>query len=415
MNKLLVIVTFVFQVVAATATTREIPLLQNVYGRSSVTSLNGEWSYIIDQQEMGYYGYRRNPIAWGFFNDKKAKKPSDLVEYDFDRARKMDIPGDWNTADNQLFFYEGNVWFRKKFRFTPKDGKRTLLYFGAVNYHSIVFVNGKEVGQHTGGFTPFNFDITDLMKDGENSLVVKVDNKRHIDNVPTQVFDWWNYGGITRDVMLVEVGDTYLSDYSVRLSKETNRAIDVTIQLNSKKVGEEVTVTIPELKVCTRLTTDTNGSATATIKAHPTLWSPENPKLYDCQIIHKTDITRDEIGFRTIETRGKQILLNGKPIFLKGACMHDEIPYRQGRIRNAAEAHILLDWAKQMGCNFLRLAHYPHNELTIREAERMGIMLWEEIPCYWAISWDNADTYANAEAQLKAIQKPCCHNHLVGG
>lgn len=189
MNKLLVIVTFVFQVVAATATTREIPLLQNVYGRSSVTSLNGEWSYIIDQQEMGYYGYRRNPIAWGFFNDKKAKKPSDLVEYDFDRARKMDIPGDWNTADNQLFFYEGNVWFRKKFRFTPKDGKRTLLYFGAVNYHSIVFVNGKEVGQHTGGFTPFNFDITDLMKDGENSLVVKVDNKRHIDNVPTQVFD----------------------------------------------------------------------------------------------------------------------------------------------------------------------------------------------------------------------------------
>lgn len=400
MRKIFVSLTFTFLVVAAMATTCEVPLLQNVYGRKAVTSLNGEWKYIIDQQEMGYYGYRRDPIPWGFFNDKKATNPSDLVEYDFDMARRMDIPGDWNTADSQLFFYEGNVWLRKTFNFQPKKDKRVLLYFGAVNYHSIVFINGKEAGQHTGGFTPFNFDITHLLKDGKNSLVVKADNKRHIDNVPTQVFDWWNYGGITRDVMLVEVGETYLADYSIRLTKGNSRSIDVAVQLNDGKAGETVTMAIPELKVSATLTTDALGRASAAIKARPELWSPESPKLYEVVLVHRGDTTRDEIGFRTIEAKGRQILLNGKPVFLKGACMHDETPFRQGRIRNAEEARTLLQWAKQMGCNFLRLAHYPHNELTVREAERMGIMLWEEIPCYWAISWDNEQTYKNAETQL---------------
>ena len=108
----------------------------------------------------------------------------------------------------------------------------------------------------------------------------------------------------------------------------------------------------------------------------------------------------DSIGFRTIETRGKEILLNGKPIFLKGVSMHEEKTDGGGRANGTEDAHKLLSMAKELGCNFVRLAHYPHNEFMIREAERMGILVWSEIPCYWTISWTNEKTFKNAQRQL---------------
>jgi beta-glucuronidase len=96
----------------------------------------------------------------------------------------------------------------------------------------------------------------------------------------------------------------------------------------------------------------------------------------------------------------KYELLNGEPIFLKGVCMHEEKANGGGRANSTADAHELFSWARDMNCNFLRLAHYPHNENAVREAERMGLMLWSEIPCYWTIAWTNRNTYANAERQL---------------
>ena len=136
------------------------------------------------------------------------------------------------------------------------------------------------------------------------------------------------------------------------------------------------------------------------MKARPVLWTPGNPKLYKVEIELDGQRLTDEIGFRTIETRGKQILLNGKPIFLRGISIHEEAPYRQGRAHTTEDAHILLTWAKELGCNYVRLAHYPHNELAVREAERMGIMVWSEIPVYWTISWQNEGTFNNARQQL---------------
>lgn len=386
-------------VCAALSNAAEVPLLQNVLGRAT-QSLNGKWHYIVDVQQRGYYDYRLKPMRHTFGDDAKAKTPQDLVEYNFDTAPTMNIPSDWNTADPKLYFYEGCVWFERKFDFHSTAGKRTLLHFGAINYDAIVYLNGKELGHHEGGFTPFNYDVTDVLKDGENSIVVKVDNTRKQDNVPTLIFDWWNYGGITRDVTLVSLQQNYVEDYTISLDKRNMKQINITVKMREAKADEKVSVSIPELKISKVLTTAADGTASVSLKARPQLWSPESPKLYKVKLIHDGEETDDEVGFRTITTRGQQILLNGKPVFLRGISIHEEKAYTAGRCNSRADADTLLGWAKQLGCNFVRLAHYPHNEYAVREAERMGIMVWSEIPCYWTISWTNEPTYQNAQRQL---------------
>ncbi len=386
-----------------TTVAEEVPQIANVLARKT-TSLNGEWHYIVDVQEEGYYDYRMNPTPWGFFRNAKPQKPEDLIEYDFDKAPVMQVPGDWNTQDERLFFYEGTVWFERTFQWQPNGDHRTLLYFGAVNYEAIVYVNGQLAGRHEGGFTPFNYDVTDLLQPGDNFVVVKVDNKRRAENVPTQIFDWWNYGGITRDVLLVEVEPLYIENYSLRVSDLKNKELSFTVQLNRKEAWKQVFLSIPELNIKEKFITNEDGRINGIVylkHAKLKLWSPDHPKLYQVELsLGGSSVMKDEIGFRTIETRGKQILLNGKPIFLCGISIHEEKPFGGGRANSTADAHTLLSWAKELGCNYIRLAHYPHNEYAVREAERMGLLVWSEIPVYWTIAWNNPKTYQNAERQL---------------
>ena len=410
MNKMFLCLMAMAAVLTVSAQDAEKPLLQNVMAYESV-SLNGDWNYIVDVQEEGYYDYRMNPTRWGFFQNAKPQKPEDLIEYDFDKSPTMRIPTDWNTQDERLFFYEGTVWFYKKFSVESsafKD-KLALLWFGAVNYDSHVYVNGKHVGHHIGGFTPFNYDVTNLLREGGNNVIVKVDNKRHAEDVPTQIFDWWNYGGITRDVKLVKVPQLYIEDYSLQLEKtngksDKTRTISFSAHLNKKEAGHKVTVSIPELKLEQTFTTDADGnvqSSTFNVQSKKLqLWSPETPKLYEVFLSVEASTINDQIGFRTIETRDKQILLNGQPIFLRGISIHNEKPNGGGRANSVEDARTLLSWAKELGCNFVRLAHYPHHEEMVREAEKMGILVWSEIPVYWTIAWKNPATFENAKRQL---------------
>ena len=414
MNKRILAAIFAMgSMLTAWAADKDVPLIQNVMGYES-QSLNGAWNYIVDVQEEGYYDYRMNPTRWGFFQNAKPQKPEDLIEYDFDKSPTMQIPSDWNTQDEKLFFYEGTVWFYKQFSVESLKFRdnRALLYFGAVNYDAHVYVNGQHVGHHVGGFTPFNYDVTDLLKDGENNVIVKVDNKRHAEDVPTQIFDWWNYGGITRDVKLVSVPAVYLEDYNLQLEKVKNegvksekfKTISFSAKLNKAEAGQQVTVFIPELKIEKTFTTDAEGRVQCSMfnvqSKKLQLWSPENPKLYQVKISVGANTVSDEIGFRTIETRDKQILLNGQPIFLKGISIHNEKPNGGGRANSVEDARTLLSWARELGCNFVRLAHYPHHEEMVREAEKMGILVWSEIPVYWTIAWKNSKTYENAKNQL---------------
>ena len=257
-------------VLTASAEIKELPIIQNVMAYEAM-SLNGEWNYIVDVQEEGYYDYRMNPMRNGFFINAKPKRPEDLIEYDFDKSDVMEIPSDWNTKDQRLFFYEGTVWFKKSFQAVPMKDYKTLLYFGAVNYDCHVWVNGKKAGHHVGGFTAFNYDISDLLVEGENTVIVKVDNKRHADAVPTLIFDWWNYGGITRDVKLVKVPKVYLEDYSLQLVKSEGvknkyRQICFSAKLSQAEIGHQVLIHIPELQLKQLLTTDAEGQVTAMLR-----------------------------------------------------------------------------------------------------------------------------------------------------
>jgi beta-glucuronidase len=106
------------------------------------------------------------------------------------------------------------------------------------------------------------------------------------------------------------------------------------------------------------------------------------------------------MGFRTIETRGTQIFLNDQPVFLRGISIHAEAPYRTGRAYSQKDVDTLLGWAKELGCNYVRLAHYPHDERMTRTADRLGIMVWSEIPDYWALQFDNPAVLAKSQQQL---------------
>ena len=379
------------------------PLITNVAGRTTVT-LNGAWRTIVDPFENGYYDYRYQPRDDGYFLARTPRGKRDLVEYDFATSLTLQVPGDWNSQDERLFFYEGTVWYRTVFDYDFPPGARLFVHFGAANYEAHVYLNGTKLGSHEGGFTPFNFEITQLVRPEDNSLVVKVDNQRRLDAVPTVNTDWWNYGGLTRGVTLVELPATFVRDYFIQLAPGSAERIAGWVQLDGPGAARrEVTVRIPEAGVETVVSTDANGRATVDVAADLVLWSPANPKRYEVAIAAADDVVTDRIGFRSIATRGTDILLNGEPIFLRGICVHEQAPQRDGRAHGAEDARTLLGWVKELNGNFVRLAHYPHNEHMVRTADSLGILVWAEVPVYWTIQWDNEATLANARNQLTEL------------
>ncbi len=368
----------------------EYPLISNVLGRVKTSSLDGRWQIIVDPYERGSYDYHSNPLKIGF---ETGNLFSDL--------KMLKVPGDWNTQKMELLYYEGVIWYRKCFFYDKGEQSRVFIHFGAINYMAEVYLNGLNLGSHIGGFTPFNFEVTKILKSGNNDLVIKVDNRPMSIGVPALMYDWWNFGGITRSVTLIETSSIFVRDYLICLDKKDKEIISGYVQLDGKDTKLSLRIEIPELKISNEITIDKNGYGEFNIKAEPEYWSVENPKLYTVKIVTKTDIVTDKIGFRTIETSGKKLFLNGKEIFLRGINIHAHLYGRSASLKE--DAACMLGWAKDLGCNFVRLSHYPHSEEMIRLAEEMGIMVWEEIPVYWAMQWDNNNTYKNAESQLNAI------------
>jgi beta-glucuronidase len=369
---------------------QELSQITNVYNRTTV-SLNGKWKYIIDQAEIGN---KRK-----FWKDRHVANRTELLEYNFHTAAQINVPGDWNSQGDKLLYYEGKVWYQKSFQFKKEQGKRYFLYFGAANYMAEVYLNGEKLGEHKGGFNPFNFEITDLIQN-KNSLVVSVDNTREKEQIPTIISDWKNFGGITRDVLIIEEAQSFVQDFYLQLKKGSDNELTFEVKVNGKRGADKVLLEIPELNFQKELKIN-NNYGEAHIKVNSLeFWTPESPKLYKVKIHYNNTVLTDKIGFRTIETKGTKILLNKEPLFLKGICLHEENPFTGGRAHSSEEARMMLTWAQELGCNFVRLTHYPHNEHIVRLADEMGLLLWEEIPVYWDIDWENQKTLELAKQML---------------
>jgi beta-glucuronidase len=381
----------------------------------TVTSLNGDWHYLVDQSP-GRALYTGN----GAINDKSYAmniRPNIVgphnEEYDFAAAPTLRVPGDWNTQVPQLFNYEGVIWYERDFDAQPRPGTRTFLHIGAANYRSHVWVNQKRVCDHEGGYTPFDCEVTAVLHAGSNFVVIAVDATRLVDGIPSVGIDWMNYGGLTRDVSLVTVPKAFIDDYDVHLAhgaawQPGSTELTGYVHVLDAPAGTAVTLDIPEAGVKTTVNTDAEGRAPFTVKASKlTLWSPESPKLYKVTLASgsgdQQDKLTDDIGFRDIRVDGTRILLNGKAVFLKGANMHAEAPVRGGRVNTDQDVATIFGYLKDLNANFVRLAHYPHDERMERTADRDGIMVWSEIPLWQHISYDKPEVYAKATFMLNEM------------
>ncbi|MDF0605788.1 beta galactosidase jelly roll domain-containing protein [Neisseriaceae bacterium TC5R-5] len=371
------------------------PLLQSeglicTDGRTT-RSLNGEWFCTLDPFDEGLRQ------KW-FQHDQQAAEhwlvPRD---YEVEAGKRVPVPGCLNLYDERWTYYEGVSWFSCDFEHDLVAEERVFLSIGAAAYQARIFLNGHFLGRHLGASTPFCVELS-YLQNGSNRLQIQVDNSRHPQHVPMQHIDWFNYGGLYRDICLLTLPPVFISDFNAGLLPDSQFAyLRFELRL-SEQLNGVAQLEIAELGLQFDLPIS-QGYGVLHVGAKPVLWSPEQPKLYTINARFGTDRVTERIGFREISVEGENILLNGQSIWLRGVCVHEEYPML-GKAANEATIRQMLADARALGCNFLRLSHYPHHELVARIADELGILLWEEIPVYWAIDFSSPETLADAENQL---------------
>lgn len=359
-------------------------------------SLNGTWNYVPDQYCRGQNN--------GFMGEVAADRSCsgrDPADHDTDDVGTIPVPSSWNMAIPELRYYERQLWYYKRFKKPNlRSGKRAFLCFEGSYYRTRAWVNGTEVGQHLGGFTPFEFEITDQLE-SNNLLAVLVDAARDSERLPTTVTDWFTYGGLTRDVFVEIRPEKYITDFFIHLDKAGR---NITGHISASSAGNAV-ISISQLNIRETVAVGgKNNTGTFTLPVPEKLerWSPDNPRLYPVTVTFGQDRIRERVGFRTISVKNGNVILNGTPVFLKGISVHED-HYKKGRTLNDRDREDIFRLANDLGLNFLRIAHYPHSRRMAQMADEKGFLLWEEIPVYWDIEWENKETYADAQNQLREL------------
>lgn len=359
--------------------------------------LDGIWNFAPDV----YDTFIRKKFFEEIYHDEQGRdKP---VDCDFDHWENVLVPSNWNLQNPTYWFFEGSGIYSRKFRyFAQKEAEQVFLRIGAANYETRVWLNGKQLARHEGGFTPFMVDLTEHIK-AENRLLIMVNNQRKLEQIPSINYDWFNYGGLYRSVEMIRLPRGYIQDCYVRLVPDDRfDTIEITVQTTGIKPGEIAEVSIPELGVKECLPIDGAGKCEFQIKAKPILWSIKNPHVYPVFVRCGEDQIEEAVGFRQVKVEGKDIYLNGERLFLKGVCCHEESMER-GRALTEEDQLQVLRTAKEMDCNIIRLSHYPHSERMAKLADRLGMLLWEEIPVYWALCFDREETFLDAQNQLREL------------
>jgi len=364
-------------------------------GRSTVV-LGGKWRFALDLFDEGlrqkwYLDEPGDPAGW--------QVPRD---YDGGDWQTAPVPSCWNVLKPEWTYFEGSAWYTRFF--TAPDmapSERLFLRIGAANYEARVFLNGRFAGSHRGGSTPFFVELGPHLEDGQNRLQIQVESRRRPDRVPMHHTDWFNYGGLYREVELVTVPDVFIRDFRIALVPDSGFSrIAAEVELSAPANGE-ARLTVPALGIDAAVPIE-QGRGRLEVDAQPELWSPETPRLYDATLSFGRDFVADRVGFREIRVQGRDILLNGRLLWLRGICCHED-DAALGKSTDEADIRRRLGHARDLGANCIRLAHYPHHEDVARLADEEGMLLFEEIPVYWAIDFANPDTYADAENQLREL------------
>lgn len=360
------------------------------------TSLDGPWRFTLDLHDEG--------LRQRWYADVPVAIEDWTVPRDHDDGiwQSVPVPSCWNVQKPAWHYFEGSGWYAREFSSPPpKAGERVYLRVGAASYEARVFLNGRFAGAHRGGSTPFFIDLTGLLVAGENRLQIQVENRRMAERVPMNHTDWFNYGGLYREVSLLRLPAVFIRDFGVALvAGSGGRRIRVDMVLSEAVDGVarlEIEGLISEMPIHIAA-----GTACIEIDAAPDLWSPETPVLYPVRLVFGDDTLTDRVGFREITVEGQSIRLNGEDIFLRGICVHED-DIALGKATSEEDIRRRFRHVRALNANFVRLSHYPHHERVAEIADEEGVLLWAEIPVYWAIDFTNPDTLADADNQLREL------------
>lgn len=365
-------------------------------GERQGLSLAGAWAFTTDLHDSGL---RQNWHRMEPMPPEARTLPYDWDPFNTDWT--MPVPSCWQMMDPRLFYFEGACWYARHFdRSDLPAGQRHFLRIGAAAYECKVFLNGQYLGRHLGASTPFAVEITGALRDGANHLMLCIDNRRSATRVPMNHTDWFNYGGPYREVEIFGTPQAFIRDLFVALVPDGTFG---RIRVQAEVEGTEAArLEIPGLGIDAALIPQADGRIEAVFEAKPDLWSPASPTLYDVTLTFWQDRVIDRVGFREIRREGRDIVLNGAPIFLRGISVHED-DETLGKCTDLADLRRRFAHAKELGCNYMRLAHYPHHEAAARLADEIGLNLWEEVPVYWSIAFDNPATLADARNQLTEL------------
>jgi len=377
---------YVFRLLLFTLLTHQ-TVAQYSIRQSNAIPLHGEWSFALDPAEMGI------PGKW---------YTKDVAQsYRFD---KVTVPHCF-SVDRRYESYTGTVWYRKPFKWKPVTGKRVILHFDAAYYKTSVWLNDQKVGEHEGGYTPFSFDITDFLKEGDNLLAVSVNNdtwqtgsipgaKDH-NEVNNSFMGWTNYGGLVRPVYLTVEPEVYAENIKIEaipdLEKSTAilktkfRIHNASKQIATPKTG--YTVFFKEkpvlLKWKNKSITIQPGetgileSETTLTATQVKLWNLDDPNLYQLKAFTETDTIAANFGIRKVEVKNAQLLLNGKPLRVAGGNRVVDYP---GLGSMEPDWLIEKDFRlmKEAGMEFQRLTHYTPSEYFYELADKYGMLIISE-------------------------------------
>lgn len=366
--------------------------------------LNGLWAFAIDQDPE-------------YHTSHDYSRPTSLRHWE-----RFPVPGCWNRYAERYDLFEGVAWFVREFEVgeLPPEPVATLC-LGAVNYLADVYLNGRHLGRHEGGYTAFEMDATAALQPGMNRLAVRVDNRHLWLRLPA-VLGWYNYGGLHRDVSLHLASHARLQTVLVA-AEPTGPGATGRLRVTASRPGLSLHATVRDPQGEVVWTHEAAGGPWDIELTLPVAqpWSPDDPALYHLEVtLRDGDAVLDQrtcaFGVRRLTVDGQRLLLNGAPTQLRGLCYLYDHP-ACGVAYDPQVAAADLDDLQALGVNCLR-SHFPLPEAFLDECDRRGMMLWLEVPIYCVHPATDACDTVFADGSLEVLARQMiremvlqAHNH----